>query len=122
MANMVPGAVGRYLMERLGGPVEARTTVTTAALLQNVVLNNFERVGLLIINLGANDMYLSPVRAPGVDRGILVRASGGLVSFGVRDDFVMPALQWYANNAVFAAGDVLVIEMIRVRVADQPDA
>lgn len=116
MVGTIPGAVGKYVQEALGGPCEARPTVTTAALLETVLINNDDRVAFIVVNLTTSDIYLAPRRYPGADRGLLLQANGGLVAFSVRDDFVMPALQWHINNIAYPAGDVLVIQVIRVRV------
>lgn len=100
------GAALDYLEKRFGGLVEARefpTTVGAAAVL--IVPFSTERVFLTLTNLGAADIYVAPSTIPTANRGIRLTANGGLVSFTVEEDALMPCLEWQAYG--LAAGLIL---------------
>lgn len=107
------GAALDYLGKRFGGVMRERvTTVTAGVAVQPVVGFDAERVFLVIVNLGANSVYVAPVAVPTATHGIVLSGNGGLVAFNVEDDAIMPCLEWNALGAA-AALPVLVIEVRR---------
>lgn len=109
---MGKSAVLDFLAKEFGGEVEyadeTKTVGTTAA---EVAGGDGERPALLFINLSANTIYVAPTPSVSTTRGIYLGANGGSVSMVVRDDLILPALQWHAVAS--AAGSSLYV--IRVR-------
>ena len=73
------------------------------------------RYAFVLVNVGGNNIFLTPRRAVVGTAGILVGASGGLISFSWRDDLILPAVEWHA----VAAGNNTAIEIYTVE--GEPD-
>lgn len=91
------GAARAFTEVALGGPcneIESNPTAQTAAgvLLQG----NPDRVGLVMVNLGTNDVFVSLNSGVSTSNGIRIAASGGNITMDVRDDFTIPSRTWYA--------------------------
>jgi len=97
MPDLVYGAVAEYLRDRFGGLLDAqkfdRSIGTTVGLAAD---RDPERVFLLLINLSANDIFVAPDTVPSTTHGIRLAANGGGFSTSVRDDGVLPSLEWNA--------------------------
>ena len=92
---------------------ENRVTDTVNTTVTKIAMNNPNRLGLIILNLGAYDIYVAPTSDVSLDKGILLTANGGGISFNLREDFMLPALSWYAI-ANGGASKVYVLEVIAV--------
>ncbi len=108
------GAAQLFIEDFVGGffGVEQRAlTLTTTA--QEVLRNNPERVGWLIVVTGATTAQLSFGPVPTTAASILIGGSGGTFSANVRDDFTLPT---HSLNGNVAAGTttLLIIEIVRV--------
>lgn len=104
-AKLFPGAARAFTEAALGGPCnEFEDSVTVQTTATSIVNNSPDRVGLVIINLGANDIYIGLTPAVSTTNGIKLPANGGSVSMNVRDDFILPSRQWWgiANGGTSA--------------------
>lgn len=104
------GAALDYTVAQLGGPVleqESNPSISTSPV--QVVPNNADRVGLVVVNLGAGNVFMSLGNTPSVSVGIFLGANGGSTSLTVRDDFTLPSRQW---TAICPAGGPSVLEVI----------
>lgn len=95
MTVRTTGAARWWTENQFGGPTrenETNPNIQTTATI--VVKNNPDRVGLIIVNLGANDVYIALNNGVSSTNGIKLPASGGNVTMTVRDDFTLPAREW----------------------------
>jgi hypothetical protein len=103
-----------FTEQELGGPcveVESYYTITSAS--QNVIAQgNGDRVGLLIMNLGSNSLYVGLNGIISSTTGIALLGSGASISLTVRDDFTLPSRQWSATS-VGGSSFIYVLEIIR---------
>lgn len=105
------GAARYFTEQQLGGPTRENESNPTAGVTQtSAVGNNGDRVGLIIVNQGANDVFIA-LAAPSATNGIRLSASGGNVSMNVRDDFTLPARQWFmiaptGSSAVYVLEEI----------------
>lgn len=87
------------LAQQFGGPTETIENPDLATLANNtaemMLRQDPRRVAWSFINLGAATVFIRPSRAPATTAGIAV-APGGSVSVTARDDFALPALEWWA--------------------------
>jgi hypothetical protein len=103
----------RHATEKaLGGPTrenETNPTIQTTATM--LVAANPDRVGLVIINLGTNDVYMALNNGVSTSNGVKLSAGGGNVSLNVNDDFTLVAREWdaIANGGTSA---VYVLEIL----------
>jgi len=61
-----------------------------------IAQNNPRRLGLVIINLSTNVLYVKPGGSATTTSGIRLAASGGSVSVNFITDLHLPALEWQA--------------------------
>lgn len=117
-SNFVKPAALLFTEQELGGPVYEQETINvvggTAA---QVIQGNGERVGLLMINLTANDIYISLNGGVTAFNGIYLPPLGGLFACNVRDDFTLCTRAWFAVGSVGGL-NLFTLEIIRYR--DQP--
>lgn len=91
------GAVYKYVSKFYGGPCreeEAEFTVGVNRI--QVAPRDFERVTLVLINLGANPVYVSPFPTVLTTRGIYLSAAGGSLTLNIFEDSILPAVEWWA--------------------------
>lgn len=108
------GAAQLFIEDFVGGFFAVRErvlTLTTTA--QEVLKNDPERVGWLIVVTGTTTAQFAFGAAPTAAASILVGGSGGTFSANVRDDFTMPT---HALNGNVAAGTttLFIVEIVRV--------
>lgn len=77
---------------------DADSTVATAAAVAPAAANDPDAMTLVFVNFGAFDIFLTLAQNPVASSGIRLIANGGTVSFNVRDDFTLPARQWFASS------------------------
>jgi len=71
--------------------------------------NNPRRLGLTIVNLSANTLYVRPQGAAAATIGIRLDANGGSVTMNFKDDQHLPSLEWQAvatggGSQIYVAG------------------
>ncbi len=109
------GALSDLIEQEFGGAYDtAETQVPTNGTGYRAIPHNPECVGTTIINLGANDVYLSPSSGVSSASGIFLSASGGSMSLTVRDDLVLAGHEWYAISPAGASA-LFVIRILRYR-------
>ncbi len=105
------GAALDFLAKRFGGLLRDYSAVTTVGTsVVNIFGNDSERVFVAMTNLGASDLYVSPLNDVSSAKGILISANGGLVSFNVDEDGIMPTLEWWA------LGDAVGLTLFTIHV------
>jgi len=76
-----------------------------------IALNHPDRVGLVIVNLSANIIYISPLPNVALLVGIRLDPNGGSVSLAWDEDFELVSHDWY-GIATGAASAVFILETI----------
>ena len=108
------GAAREYVNAHFGGPtyeVESNPTIsTTVSILAKA---NPDRVGLVIFNLGANDVFFAFNNAVSITNGVKIANSGAGVSLDVTEDFTLVAREFDAISAA-ATSACYVLEIIRL--------
>lgn len=74
--------------------------------------NRPNRLAMQVSNLGASDVYISPLRSVSSTEGIFLQKNGGFYSINVREDGNLPELEWHVIGA--GSVSVLVIEVLRI--------
>jgi len=117
--TIFPGAARTYTDGQLGGPtLDIISNPSILVTVTSVVQNSPDRVGLIIFNTGANDIYISILATVSTTFGIRLPANTGAVTMNVRDDFTLPSQPWYA----VASGGTSVITVVEtVRSIYTPD-
>lgn len=106
-------AIAEYLRREYGGDYQVATsTVALGVAPTRVVDHKFERMGLTMINVGANPCYLSPDGLTSTTHGIFLAANGGVASLNVRDDLALVGYEWYGIQSG-GATSVYAIEVVR---------
>lgn len=121
MPNIAKGAARAFTEAQLGGPIvetDSNPTAQTAATI--LIQSNGDRVGLVVINLGINDVYLALNSGVSNTNGIKLNKQGGNVAMNVRDDFTLPSRAWYAIGDG-GTSQVYVLELLR-DILSQTDA
>lgn len=104
-----------FTEQELGGPCleqDSQVAVTTTPSI--ILQGNGDRVGLLMINLGVNNVFISLDSSVASNNGIQLASGGGLISMNVRDDFTLPSRAWY-GLAITGAVFMYVLEIIRYK-------
>src|SRR5215470_19636840 len=106
------GAALQFWRDLFGGvAVENENTVSVGASTVSIINGNGDRLGLLIMNLGANNTFVAMSSAVGTSFGILLSANGGFVAFNVRDDFTMQTRQFFANTPSGGSSTIYTLEL-----------
>lgn len=109
------GGVAELIQKRFGVKTTERINPVTATALTTVTklaANNPRRTSLLIINIGSNNIYLSPSNDVSSSKGILLVSNGGSFSTAYDEDLLLPCKDWYAiasgaNSNVYVLENVL---------------
>ncbi len=108
------GAAREYAARLFGGPITENETNPTCLTTATVLIDgNGDRVALVMVNQGANPVYVATASNVGSTNGILLAASGGSVTMDVTRDFTLPSRRWY-GLATGGTSAVYVLEVIRV--------
>ena len=108
------GAARQYTQDLLGGAcVENESSPSANTTVSVAVDGNGDRVGLLIVNLSANIVYIGLSSATSASDGIELAGGGGLAAFNVREDFTLTSRRWYCI-APAGASQLYVLEINRV--------
>ena len=118
MTSTLYGAAAEFLRERYKGELtEDETSVTVGTAVSTVIGSNPDRLGLLILNLSANTVYVSIDNSVSATNGIRLGANGGSVSLNVTDDGMIQTRTWY-GLATGAGSSVYVLDLNRF-IADR---
>lgn len=113
MPNLAPSAALLFTQEELGGPcVENESYPVASGNVSSVIMGNGDRVGMVIINLGSNPVYISLNSTVSTTQGILLAANGGLITMTVRDDFTLCSRQFWAVTSANTS-QLYVLEIAR---------
>lgn len=106
-------ALLRYLESEFGGRFFVRTTsYTLTATAQQVAANNYDRMALTLVNTGAEPVYVLPAAGVSATNGILLGASGGILSLAARSDLILVGYGWQGvSNST--GSNLTVIEVVR---------
>ena len=86
---------------------QIETTVT------KILSYNPNRLAVVIVNTGANNVYLAPSRIVAVGQGILLTANGGSATLNILEDFDLANMEWF-GIADGAASTCYVNEVVSV--------
>ena len=118
MPSTLYGAAAEFLRERYKGELtEDETSVTVGTAVSTVIGSNPDRLGLLILNLSANTVYVSIENSVSATNGIRLGANGGSVALNVTDDGMIQTRTWY-GLATGAGSSVYVLDLTRF-IADR---
>lgn len=116
-----PGAVFTYgaaltnTQQRLGylvNQIESFPTLGTTPPTAPFIGNNADRVGLIIVNVSLNPVFIGVSQATvQATNGILLNPSGGAVTMQVRDDWTLPSSAWW-GEATGGSAQIYVLELI----------
>lgn len=115
------GAARAYAEKIFGGPIieqESNPTIPTTGAV--VIDGNGDRVGLLIVNVGANTLYIGTQSNVSSSNGIQLASGGGSAAFDVTQDFTLPSRRFYGTTTNGSSA-VYVLEILRVALT-QPGA
>ena len=84
---------------RVGEDGDIATITTTNQVLLRA---NPSRYGFIIVNLGANPVFIRPNAPASSTVGIRIDPNGGSAAFSMDEDFSLPAMQW---QAITSGGD-----------------
>lgn len=97
----------RFGLRTRGVPNPDNVQMSTAVGL--VLRNNSSRLGVIIVNLGTNSVFITPDNAPSTSRGILIQPNGGAASLIWDEDFNLVGLEWFGVTDAGTA-DLFVLE------------
>jgi len=108
MAYKPQGVVAKWLQQNYGGLFTYSTESVTVGVSSVLLLNNDpERVHLTIVNMSLNTVIVAPVQDVTLTNGIFLSGGGGSVTLNMREDLILPSLNWYAISDI-AGSDVFV--------------
>lgn len=81
--------------------------------------NNPDRLSLAIINLSANNVFIRPHEAATSTAGILLSPLGGNFSVIIRDDAILPIIEWHVIGAADASA-IYTLEVVGVSKIGEP--
>jgi len=114
------GAAQEYVEGLFGGPITESESVYTIDTTPYTAItqNNPDRVGLTIINLGSNDLFIALDINVSTSRGVYLAKNGGTASITVVDDQMLPTRAWYAISSI-GSTTVYVLEIFRFALTYQ---
>lgn len=108
------GSAQQFIERFVGGLFAVRETdLTLTTTEQEILRNDPERVGYLIIVTGATQAQLAFAGVITTATAILVPGTGGFFSANVREDFILPTVALFANVAA-GTTTLHIIEINRV--------
>ncbi len=113
------GAALEYLEREYGGTMRdyEEVVLVSGATIQ-IVSGDADRVFLAMVNLGTVAVMVSPTQPVSAARGIRLGGGGGIIAFNVRDDGLMPVVQWHAMTTL--ANQPLYIVRVRRETLSPP--
>tara|TARA_R110000824_G_scaffold89382_3_gene219187 strand:- start:2625 stop:3002 length:378 start_codon:yes stop_codon:yes gene_type:complete len=118
MASTLYGAAAEFLRDRYKGELtEDETSVTVGTAVSTISGANPDRLGLLLLNLSSNTIYVSIDNSVSATNGIRLGANGGSVALNVTDDGMIQTRTWY-GLATGAGSSMYILELSRF-IADR---
>jgi hypothetical protein len=118
MIKGLEGAAAEFLRDRYAGELTERETATiVGTTVSSIVESNPDRLGLLILNLSTDTVFVAIENNPSATNGIRLGANGGSVAFNVTDDGMIQTRAMFALSTG-AASSVYVLELTRF-IADR---
>lgn len=112
--DIVKGAAATFVEEQFKGPTTLRENLTAVATgVTDVLPNDPERLGWMIVNHGANIGYLGFSREVAVGNGVFLAAGGGSASVNIVEDQELVTRAVYGIMAVLG-GNWYTVEVLRV--------
>ena len=112
------GAAAEYLRTRFKGELtELEATVLIGTSVGTVIDSDPDRLGLLVMNLSSNVVYIGIENNVSATNGIRLSASGGSISFNVEDDGMILTRTIY-GIATGAGSSVYILSLSRF-IADR---
>lgn len=87
--------------------IHVESVDSTAELL---LKNDPTRLAFILFNLGANDGHINITSEVSATNGLVVPGSGGSLSMNWKEDFHLPAVEWWAFQ-ITAAANWMVVEI-----------
>ena len=105
------GRLQEYLTRRFGFPWTSyeHQNVLGAAVALQICTNHPDRLQVIIMNMGVNNVYIGFTSAVAITNGLLLAANGGMLQFTAPDDGDLPSRQLWAIAAA-GAPTIYVIE------------
>lgn len=106
--------LSELLKERFGVKTTYRVNplgATVGVSIVKIASYNPNRLGLIIFNLSANDVYIAPDSDVAATKGIKLQPNGGGTSFVWSEDFELCSFEWYAIASA-AASTIYVLEVL----------
>jgi hypothetical protein len=108
------GAVLEFVRSQFGGDVtEVESNPTIGNAVTDVCTNNGDRVALVIVNVGTQNLFLNLNSGVSSTNGIELSGGGGVIGLNARDDFTLPARNWKGISPL-GNTNVYVLEIIRI--------
>lgn len=118
MAFGLQGAAAEFLRTRYAGELsEDETTATVGTTVSQVVGSDPDRLGLLILNLSNNTVFIGIENNVSTTNGIRLGANGGSVAFNVTDDGMIQTRTMF-GLATGAGSQIYVLSLSRF-IADR---
>lgn len=118
MPSTLYGAAAEFLRSRYHGELtEDETSATVGTGVSTIITGDPDRLGLLILNLSANTLYVSINNDVSATNGIRLGANGGSLALNVTDDGMIQTRTWY-GLATGAGSAVYVLQLSRF-IADR---
>lgn len=112
------GAAAEYLRNRFKGELsEVEATATIGTTVGTVIDSDPDRLGLLVMNLSTNTVYVGIENNISATNGIRLGPSGGSISFNVEDDGMILTRRIY-GLATGAGSSVYTLSLSRF-IADR---
>lgn len=111
------GAALTYIQNLLGyivNEVDQTQGVAAASPTSPFVSQNGDRVGLLVANIGLQNVFIALTPAVGTGSGFLIVPNGGAIAFNARDDFTLVTRAWWAF-ATPSPSSIYILELIGVK-------
>jgi hypothetical protein len=106
LADLIAREYGVRTRARFSAPgLQAGVAISRAA------IQAPNRIGLTMVNLSANVIYISPDSVPSATHGIRLAPSGGNITLNWREDTHLVGLEWSMLGSA-AASDITVIETL----------
>jgi len=110
----MPSAVETIIAKEVAGPFTTRESVVTVAAAPTQILRQDpERVGWVLINTGAVRCFLGFRESSPSAETLPLQADGGGASANIREDFVLPTFPMF-GVVLAGTSTVYVIEIVRV--------
>lgn len=93
---------------------QKETTPTVTINVSQLIENNADRVALVIINLGASPVQIGFSDQVSATNGITLFASGGSITFTLRDDFTLQTFPIWAICPLGGSQALYVAEFIAI--------